>query len=90
MKNYNKQITYNSQNEFVRYASDKGYHIEVIEGVLNDTYIIYNVNKELSIKGVKGRDFIILYTQFLSSWANTFHILTTNDENKVNEFLELV
>lgn len=89
MKDYNKQITYNSLNNFVDYANKNGYETEVIEGVLNDTYIIYNVDKKLSVKGVKARDFIILYPKFQTSWSNTFHILMTNDKNKVNEFLEL-
>ena len=90
MKDYNNQITYKSQNDFVDYASKKGYHIEVIEGTLNYTYIIYNVNKKLSIKGVKARDFIILYPKFQNSWSNTFHILMTDDESKVKEFLKEV
>jgi len=86
MKDYTCQITYNSQNSFVEYANDRGYHIDTIEGVLNDTYIIYNVDKKLSIKGVKGRDFIILYPKFQTSWNNTFHILMTDNESKVEEF----
>ena len=53
MKDYNRQITCNSLNNFVDYTNDKGYDLEVIEGVLNDTYIINNYDKELSIKGVK-------------------------------------
>tara|TARA_R110000772_G_scaffold89822_2_gene185888 strand:- start:2631 stop:2909 length:279 start_codon:yes stop_codon:yes gene_type:complete len=87
MKDYNKQITYASLNSFVQYANDKGYEVDCIEGVLNDTYVIYNLDKELSIKGVKARDFIVLYPKFLNAWSNTFHILMTNDESKVEEFL---
>lgn len=86
MKDYNKQITYNSQNNFISYAVDKGYNIDVIEGTLNDTYIIYNLDKKLSIKGVKARDYIVLYPKFQNSWSNTFHILMTNNKNKVGEF----
>jgi hypothetical protein len=89
MKDYNRPISYESLNNFVQYANDKGYTIEVIEGVLNDTYVIYNINKQLSIKGVKGRDYIVLYPQFLNEWSNNFHILMTDDEEKVDEFLEL-
>lgn len=88
MKDYNKQITYESLNDFVQYANEQGYIIDIVEGVLNDTYIIYNEGKELSIKGVKARDYIILYPKFASSWHNTFHILMTDDESKMQEFLE--
>ena len=87
MQDYTKEVTYKSLNNFVDYASKQGYGIEVIEGALNDTYIIYNVDKKLSIKGVKARDFIILYPKFESAWHNSFHLLMTNDEKKVDMFL---
>jgi len=83
---YNKEITSNSLNYFVNYAVNNGYDVETIEGTLNDTYIIYNVDKKLSVKGVKARDFIILYPKFLSAWKNSFHILMTDNEKKVKEF----
>ena len=89
MKDYNREITYSSLNNFVEYAVSKGYDLEVIEGALNDTYIINNHNKELSIKGVKARDFIILYPKFQTSQSNSFHILMTDNENEVNKFLAL-
>jgi hypothetical protein len=89
MKDYNRQITCNSLNNFVDYAVSKGYNLEVIEGVLNDTYIINNYDKELSIKGVKARDYIILYPKFQNTQSNSFHILMTDNENEVNKFLAL-
>lgn len=87
MKDYNKQITYESLNNFVDYAVNNGYEVEIIEGVLNNTYVIRNVDRQLSVKGVKPRDFIVLYPKFLNEWSNTFHILMTDDESKVEEFL---
>ena len=89
MKDYNREITYSSLNNFVEYAVSKGYDLEVIEGALKDTYIINNYDKELSIKGVKARDFIILYPKFQTSQSNSFHILMTDNENEVNKFLAL-
>jgi len=89
MKDYNREITYNSLNNFVDYAVSKGYDLEVIEGVLNDTCIINNYDKELSIKGVKARDFIILYPKFQNAQSNSFHILMTDNENEVNKFMAL-
>jgi len=89
MKDYNRQITCNSLNNFVDYTNDKGYDLEVIEGVLNDTYIINNYDKELSIKGVKARDYIILYPKFQNAQSNSFHILMTDNEKKVSEFMAL-
>ena len=89
MKDYNRQITCNSLNNFVDYTNDKGYDLEVIEGVLNDTCIINNYDKELSIKGVKARDFIILYPKFQNAQSNSFHILMTDNENEVNKFMAL-
>jgi len=89
MKDYNREITYSSLNNFVEYAVSKGYDLEVIEGVLNDTCIINNYDKELSIKGVKARDFIILYPKFQNAQSNSFHILMTDNENEVNKFMAL-
>ena len=89
MKDYNREITYSSLNNFVEYAVSKGYDLEVIEGALNDTYIINNYDKELSIKGVKARDYIILYPKFQNTQSNSFHILMTDNENEVNKFLAL-
>jgi len=87
LRDYTKEVTFESLNNFVQYANDEGYAIEIKEGVLNDTYVIFNEGKKLSIKGVKARDYIILYPQFLTSWNNTFHILMTDNENKANNFL---
>ena len=89
MKDYNREVTFESLNNFVDYAYANGYDIETIEGVLNDTFIIYNRDKKLSIKGVKPREYIVLYPEFLNAWQNSFHLLMTNNENKVNEFLTL-
>jgi hypothetical protein len=85
MRNYERQISYESLNNFVDYAFKKGYEVEVFEGVLNDTYIIH-AYKDFGIKGVKNRDYIILYPKFSNEWSNSFHILLTDDENKVEEF----
>lgn len=88
MKDYKKQITYKSLNAFVEYASKEGYDIDVVEGVLNDTYIIYNEEKTLSVKGVRPRKFIILYPEFASSWHNNFMVLMTDKEDTMEEFLK--
>jgi len=88
MKDYSKQITYKSLNNIVAYTVNNGYTFEVVEGVLNDVYVI-DTNKEFTVGRVKPRDFIILYPKFASSWSNTFHILMTNDKNKVKEFYAL-
>lgn len=88
MKDYNKEITYESYNEFCNVALEEGYEIKQITGALNDIYIIYNDDKKLSFKGVKPRKFIILYPQFKTAWTNTFHILMTDDESMLDKFLD--
>lgn len=85
MRNYERQVSYESLNNFVNYAIEKDYEVEVFEGALNDTYIIH-ANKKFGVKGVKNREYIILYPKFANAWSNTFHILLTDDENKVEEF----
>ena len=88
MKDYNREINYKSFNEFADVAVNNSYEVEIVEGVLNDTYVIFNRDKQLYIKGVKPRDFIVLYPQFQNEWNNSFHILMTDDEKKVEQFLE--
>lgn len=85
MRNYGRQISYETFNNFVKYAFEKGYKMQQFEGALNDTYIIHS-RKEMGIKGVKRRDFIILFPKFQNPWSNTFHILLTDDEKKVRAF----
>jgi hypothetical protein len=83
----NERITYDSYNKILNLALEYGYDVDVIEGVLNDTYIIHNVDKELYIKGAKSRRYIILYPQFATEWSNSFHVLLTDSEEKMQEFL---
>ena len=88
MKDYNREINYKSFNNFANAVIEEGYDVEVTEGVLNDTLIINNFDKQLSVKGVKPRRFIILYPKFQNEWSNSFHILMTDNESKVEEFRE--
>jgi hypothetical protein len=89
MKDYEKQITYESLKKFVNYSVENDYQVDVIEGVLNDTFIIFNTDRKLSIKGIKARKYIVLYPKFYNAWSNTFHVLMTDDDSKVDEFLKL-
>ena len=84
-RNYERQISYETLNKFVDYAVENDYQIQQFEGVLNDTYII-NANKEFGLKGVKKRNYIILYPKFKNAWSDTFHIFLTDDETVVEEF----
>lgn len=86
MKDFKKEISYKSLNNFVEYARNNNYDIDCIEGVLNDTYIIHNPTIDLTIKGVKARKYIILYPKFKNAWQNSFHILMTDSESKMQEF----
>lgn len=88
MRDYNKEVTFTSLENFVNYAIESGYEVDCTEGVLNDTYVIYNHDKKLSIKGVKPREYIVLYPKFLNAWANSFHVLMTDDEKQAKNYLE--
>lgn len=87
MKDYNSPITYDSLTAIVNHAFINEYTIDVEEGVLNDTYIIHNEDRTLSLTGVKPRKYIILYPQFATEWSNSFHVLLTDSEEKMQEFL---
>lgn len=87
MKDYKAQITYESLNNILDYATEREYDIEVEEGVLNDTYVIF-VNKGMTVGKAKPRKYIVLYPKFANEWSNTFHILMTDDETKAQSFLK--
>ena len=88
MKDYNSEISYTFLNDFLHHAIEHGYDVDGKEGVLNDTYVIFNVDKALSIKGVKPRNYIVLYPKYLNEWSNSFHMLMTDDEDKMKQFLQ--
>jgi len=88
MKDYNTEITYQLQQLILDVALDDGYHVDIHEGVCNDTYIIHNHDKALSLVGVKAREYIVLYPQYLNEWGNSFHILMTDNEAKVSTFAQ--
>ncbi len=87
MRDYNRQIDFDSLNGLVNLAFEEGAHVEINEGVLNDTYIIYNEDVNVSFVGVKPRKYIVLYPKFASAWHNTFHVLMTDEESKIEKFL---
>lgn len=89
MKDYNERITYDSLTAIVNHAFINEYHIDIREGVLNDTYIIHNEDRTLSLKGVKPRKYIILYPQFATEWSNSFHVLMTDNEQTMQDFAQL-
>lgn len=86
MRNYTKETTYESHQLIIDAAIEMGLEIEQFEGVLNDTYIIYNENLDLKLRGIKARKYMVLYPQFLNSWSNSFHILLTDNIKELEKF----
>lgn len=86
MKNYTKEIEFKSQQLILDAAIEMGLEVEQFEGTLNDTYIIYNEDLDLKLRGIKARKYVVLYPQFLNSWGNTFHILLTDNIKELEKF----
>lgn len=86
MKNYTKETTFKSHQLILDAAIERGLEVEQFEGVLNDTYIIYNENLDLKLRGIKARKYMVLYPQFLNSWSNSFHILLTDNPKELEKF----
>jgi len=86
MRNYTKETTYESHQLIIDAAIEMGLEIERFEGALNDTYIIYNENLDLKLRGIKARKYMVLYPQFLNSWSNSFHILLTDNIKELEKF----
>ena len=86
MKNYTKEVTFKSYELILDTAIEMGLEVEQFEGTLNDTYIIYNENLDLKLRGIKARKYIVLYPKFLNSWSNSFHILLTDNLKELEKF----
>ena len=90
MRNYTKEIAFESQQIILDAAIERGLEVEQFEGTLNDTYIIYNEDLDLKLRGIKARKYIVLYPQFLNSWSNSFHILLTDNIKELEKFNNLL
>ena len=87
MRDYKTMIDLETSDKFVAKALELGLQVEMIEGVLNDDYLIFN-NNRLSANGIKARKYIIITAQYRNSQSNDICLLMTDKEEKANQFLQ--
>lgn len=87
MRDYKTMINLETSDKFVAKALELGLDVEMIEGALNDDYLIFN-NNRLTAKGIKARKYIIIYAQFRNSQSNDIYLLMTDKEEEANQFLQ--
>lgn len=87
MRDYKTMIDLETSDKFVSKALELGLQVEMIEGVLNDDYLIFN-NNRLSANGIKARKYIIIYAQYRNSQSNDLYLLMTDKEEKATQFMQ--
>ena len=88
MRNYKRDITLDEVNNILNFATERDIEFEGYEGTILDNYIVYNY-KDITFKGIKARDFIILKSKYLNEWSSTTEMIFTDDEKLVNDYVEL-
>lgn len=86
MQDSNRRVSFKTYNAILNYALENGFHVETLEGVLNDSYLIF-ANRELKIGKKQGRKYILLYPTFATAWSNNFNVLETDNDTIADEFL---
>lgn len=91
MQDYRISIDLETQTKIINKALSQGNEIEQFEGVLNDTFIIYNaenIGLTVNSRKVKPRKFIICGCAQTNEWSNTLYIELTDNASKVDQFIK--
>lgn len=91
MQDYRISIDLETQTKIINKALSQGNEIEQFEGVLNDTFIIYNAENIVltTTNGkVKPRKFIICGRVQTNEWSDTLYIELTDNVSKVDQFIK--
>lgn len=86
MTEYIHNVSLKTQDDIVSDAMQLGYDIEIIEGVLNDSTIIY-ADKQFTIGNRKGYDYIICGYSYASSNHNDLWIMLTDDVQELTKYI---
>jgi len=83
-KNYKAAIGQPLLNKLLEQCSMSGIEVELFEGSLLDQYIIH-ADKKITIKGIKPRQYILVYEQYLNCWSSENIACFSDDEKLADE-----
>lgn len=86
MKDLTYSINLNQQAKILELANQQDYEIFTIENTLLDDILIFN--EKIRFGNSKPRKYIIIETQYLNEYSSELVMTLTNDDMKVNEFIE--
>jgi len=84
-KNYRAAIGQKLLNSLLEQCSMNSIEVELFEGSLLDQYIIH-ADKRITIKGIKPRQYILVYEQYLNCWSSE-NIACFSDDEKLADKL---
>ena len=82
------EMTHEQVTNMLNLASEKGLDFECFEGVLLDSYILFN-HKTLYFKGLKqqtNKDFILIDVVPMNEWQSKYVVMFTNKEKEMEDF----
>ena len=79
-KNYKAAIGQKLLNSLLEQCSMSSIEVELFEGSLLDQYIIH-ADKRITIKGIKPRQYILIYEQYVNPWRSENIACFSDDEN---------
>ena len=82
------EMTYEEVTNMLNLASEKEIDFECFEGVLLDSYIIFN-HKGMYLKGLKqqtNKDFILIDVVPMNEWQSKYVVTFTNKEKEMEDF----
>ena len=86
MKDYKRAINIDTTEAFLSKASELDLEVETIGGALNDTYLIHNPGKRLTVNGVKPRAYILLGYTYRNTQSNDLYLLMSDKESTATDF----
>lgn len=87
-RNYVTNVELETVNKLIELAVDENKPFEVFDGVLLDSYIIYDA-ENIQIGKIKPRKYIILREKYLNCWSSTIEMTMTDDENMIREMKKI-
>ena len=83
-RNYKAAIEQKLLNKLLEQCSMSNIEVEFFEGSLLDQYIIH-ADKRITIKGIKPRQYILIFEKYLNCWSSENIACFSDDEKLADE-----
>ena len=71
-------------NSLLDHCSENNIDVEMFQDSLLDQYIIH-ADKRITVKGIKPRQYILIYEQYVNPWSSENIACFSDDENLADE-----